>query len=262
LQGYDLRMIRFPEVPHGEALVVSASTYVAYRVCPQQAVARLEGRYPNETRLSFRGALSHRLFARHLTIGPIADGDLEQVCREEIGQGLNPTMGRLGMRPSDLRGLISEAGELYARFKSRPVAGFERAEVALEVDAAPGVTLKGTVDAVFGGAEGSRLVDWKTGQLGHADHQLTFYSLVWALECGELPALVEAVSVATGERLERQPTLAEVEACAELVADLVTRARAAFSSGAPVARVAGPWCGYCPVLEDCAEGQAATAMAS
>lgn len=254
-------MVRFPTIAAGEPISVSASTYVAYRTCPEQAIARLRGQYPADTRLSFRGGLAHRVFARHLNEGAIEPDDFARVCREEIGQGLNPAIGRLGLRPSELRGLITEIGELYERFKRFPSEGFRNAEVALESQPAEGVTVKGKVDAVFDDPGGVRLIDWKTGQLGAADHQLTFYAMLWALEHRELPATVEAVSVATGERYAVAPDMAALESCAELVADLVRRARESFASGAPAARFAGPWCRYCPVLGDCPEGAAAVTMA-
>ncbi len=258
---YDSGVISFPPVAPGEPLVISASTFVTYRTCPDQAVARLRGRYPADTRRSFRGGLAHRVFARHLTSGEIAAADFAQVCREEIGMGLNAAVGRLGLRPSDLRGLIEEAAELYGRFKRFPDAGFRDAEVSLDVEPAPGVTLRGTVDAVFEDDGAVRLVDWKTGGLGAARHQLSFYAMCWALERDALPSTVEAVSVGTGERLEERPTVASVTDCAELVGDLVSRARSALAGGGHLARVAGPWCSYCPVSAECPEGSAAAAMA-
>ena len=254
-------VLRFPSVVAGDPVVVSASTYMSYRTCPEQAVARLRGHYPADTRASFRGGLAHRVFARHLAEGPIEVEALQSVCREEIGQALNPAMGRVGLKPSELKGLITEIGDLYARFKRFPTEGFRNAEVALSHEPAAGVTLKGTIDAVFADDGAVRLVDWKTGQLGNARHQLMFYASLWALERGRLPDQVEAVSVATGERLEAHPTSADATACLELVADLVSRAREAFASQTPLARVGGPWCRYCPVLEGCAEGTAAVALA-
>ncbi len=254
-------MLRFPAVVAGDPVVVSASTYLTYRTCPHQAVARLDGHYPADTRASFRGGLAHRVFARHLSTGPISAAAFESACREEIGAALNPAMGRVGLKPSELRGLITEIGELYARFKRLPVEGFRAAEVALEHELAGRVVLKGTVDAVFGEDDAVRLVDWKTGQLGPARHQLSFYATLWALERGSLPSVVEAVSVATGERLETTPTTADAEACLEIVADLVSRARERFATGRTIARVAGPWCRYCPVLEGCDEGAAAVSIA-
>ena len=257
VKSYDLGVLAFPQVVPGEPVVVSASSYVAYRTCPEQAVARLRGHYPRDTRLSFRGGLAHRVFARHLNEGNIDEADFESVCREEIGQALNPSMGRVGLKPSELRGVISEIGELYQRFKRFPNAGFNAAEISIRSEQAGDVTLKGTIDAVFVDDGSIRLVDWKTGQLGAADHQLIFYAALWALERGSLPARVEAVSVATGERLERTPTLDDATSCLELVADFVSRARESFVDGGPLARVAGPWCRYCPVVDSCDEGAAA-----
>ena len=85
--------------------------------------------------------------------------------------------------------------------------------MALESVPAEGVTLRGKVDAVFDeGEAGSRLTDWKTGSLGDPGPQLGFYALLWALERGDLPGRVEAVSLASGERVEEVPTRAGVQA--------------------------------------------------
>jgi hypothetical protein len=253
--------VSFPPVEPGEDLVVSATTFVSFERCPDQAAARLRGIYGAESRSSFVGGLAHRIFARHLRDGPIPDGGLESACREEIGGGMNAKLGSLGMKPSELSGVIREVAGLYQRFKSLGVDGFEGAEVFLEVVPSDGVTLRGSVDAVFGGGqEGTRLVDWKTGGLESSDRQLAFYAMLWALEKGEPPGVVEAVSVATGERIREVPTRAGIEETAAKVASMISRLRTAWSQGEDLARIAGPWCSWCPLLEECAEGQAATAI--
>ncbi len=251
-------VIAFPAVPAGPDVVVSASTYLVYRQCPEQAAGRLRGEYGPDTARSFVGGLSHRIFARHLRDGPIEAGAVQQACREEIGAGMNPKLASLGLRPSALAGLIREVGDLYDRFKAQAFSGFVAAEVALEAQPAPGVTLRGAVDAVFDDDGTSCLVDWKTGRVPEAAvHQLGFYALLWALERGELPGRVEAVSVQTGERREAAPTLPEVAATADAVAGMVTALREAWSAGRDALRVGGPWCRYCPQVDECAEGQAA-----
>jgi RecB family exonuclease len=177
-----------------------------------------------------------------------------------IGQNLNPKIGALGLRPSQLDAVICEVGDLYQRFKRLTVEGFRSAEVALEVEPADGVTLRGVVDAVFdqpGG--GARLVDWKTGALGDVEDQLAFYVLLWALERHDLPARIEAVSVGSGERFGEVPDRAAAEETAQRVADLVSSLRSAFDSGDDLERRGGPWCSFCPLLDGCAEGRAATA---
>ncbi|MFO7699912.1 MAG: hypothetical protein R6W79_04835, partial [Acidimicrobiia bacterium] len=72
-------METFDRVPEGERLIVSATLFVTYRRCPQQALARVRGVYAAPTRASFKGALVHRLIARHLSSGPIDDGELALV---------------------------------------------------------------------------------------------------------------------------------------------------------------------------------------
>lgn len=171
---------------------------------------------------------------------------------------MNMKVKDLGLKPSTIRNLISEVGELYDRFKTLSSEGFRAAEVSITVEPTVGVVLKGSVDAVFDeGVAGVRLIDWKTGQLGASDDQLAFYTLLWALDRGELPGRVEAMSVKTGERSTSVPSLAEVTATAAAVAELVSSVRLASVDQSDLERTAGPWCRYCPVVESCAEGSAA-----
>lgn len=252
-------VVEFPQVEPGEEIVVSATTFVTFERCPEQAAGRLRGIYPAESRASFLGGLAHRIFARHLTEGPIPGDRFLAACREEIGEHMNPKLSSLGLKPSQLDGVIGEVAELYERFKLLGAEGFEGAHVPLEVAPAEGVTLKGELDAVFdGGPSGVRLVDWKTGSLAGAQAQLAFYALLWALERGEIPGSVEAVSVGTGERLSEVPTDAGVQATADRVGQMVSVLRRSWVEGVPLARLAGPWCRWCPLLEDCDEGRTAT----
>lgn len=238
-------------------MVISATLYATYLRCPEQARARLAGRYPPESRESFRGMLAHRVFARHLEEGGLDNGDLDQVCREEIGKSLNPKMTALGMTPSRLRSVVAEVSDLYQRFKRFPVEGFAGAERQLHHEVAPGVELRGTVDAVFGEGESVRIVDWKTGGLGSAEPQLDFYGLLWHLIHGRPPMSVEAASVSSGERYTALPTVDSLAATAERVAAMAGELRSAFAAGTELQRTGGPWCRYCPLLDECGEGRAA-----
>lgn len=258
-------MIAFPPVPAGDSIKVSATTYLSFRQCPAQAEARLQGVYSAESKASFTGALAHRLFARHLNTGPIED--VNQAVREEIGTALNGKMAAIGIhRPSELTEMIREASALYDRFRHFPADGFEGAEISLEAEPSEGIKLIGKIDAVFREERpGPILRDWKTGSLGEPIEQLLFYALVWALERGEMVAAVEAVSLETGERMRRTPSIGELTVVARHIADLVTEFRTGWSSadsGATVRteRRGGPWCRYCPLLEDCPEGQSADAI--
>ena len=256
--------VEFPPIIDGDAVRVSATTYVAFRKCPESANARLQGIYGPDTRAAFLGSLAHRLFSRHLTAGPIASADFAQACREEIGgSSLNNKLAVLEMRPSTLAAAIEEARGLYERFTRLPAEGFEGAEVLIDVEPVQGVELVGRVDAVYReDIGGHRLVDWKTGELGAPEDQLLFYSLLWALEREELPAYVEAVSVRTGERYRTVPSSEDIGRVAEEVAELVNSMRSAWRAGDELERRGGPWCKFCPVLPDCAEGQATEALLS
>ena len=253
-------MIDFPPVVAGDAVKVSASTYLAFRQCPAQAQARYQRVYSAESKASFTGALAHRLFARHLQTGPIEN--LHQAVREEIGVGLNHKMVSLGLRrPSELEEVVRQVGALYDRFRRFPSDGFEAAEVELEVEPTDGVTLHGKIDAVYReGLAGPVLRDWKTGGLGEPLDQLMFYALVWALGHGELAGMVEAVSLQTGERVSRVPTRTMMKSVAQSVAELVNAMRRAWSSQTEVERRGGPWCRYCPLLSNCPEGQTVDAL--
>ena len=253
--------LAFPAVGPGEPIVLSATTFVAFGRCPEQAAGRLRGVFPAESRPGFVGGLAHRLFARHLSVGPISEEGFAMACREEIGAAMNPKLGALGLRPSELERVVEEAGGLYRRFCRLGLEGFAGAEVELEVVPAEGVTLRGTVDAVFDEGEGGmRLTDWKTGSLGDPVPQLAFYALLWALDRGDLPGRVEAVSLASGERFEEVPTRAGVEQTAAAAAVAASLLRAALATDAHLERAAGPWCRWCPLLDECEEGRAATAL--
>ena len=253
--------IRFPAVRPGEPITVSGTLFQTFERCPEQAAGRLRGRYGPESRPAFVGGLAHRVFARHLTRGPIPADEFGAACREEIGAGMNPKLGALGLKPSELQSVVDEVGALYERFRSLGADGFEGAEVPLEFEPADDVLLRGKVDAVFGdGSAGTRLVDWKTGALGEPATQLAFYALLWALERDEIPGRVEAVSVSSGERYEDVPTRSGLVETSARIAAMVETLREAFESGRELPREAGPWCRWCPLLDECTEGKAAKAV--
>lgn len=255
--------VPFPPVPAGPPIRISASTFLTFLQCPDAALARLRGEYGPDSPASFRGGLAHRIFARHLTGGPIAAEDFEQVCRQEIGGStLNHKMAGLHLKPSELRELIAEMAAMYERFTRMPQEGFVGAEVELAVEPVEGVELVGSVDAVYDVGGSVRLVDWKTGDLGDPEPQLRFYAMTWTLAERQRPAVIEAVSVRTGERLRFEPDPASIERTAVQVAELVGAVRKAWSSGREIGRRGGPGCRYCPLLQSCAEGAAALTLIS
>jgi hypothetical protein len=253
-------MLQFPEVAPGEDIVISATAFAAFLACPAKALGRYRGVYPPESPEAFRGMLAHRVFARHLVEGPVSHEELPQVCREEIGKSMNPKLVDLALRPSRLTAIIDEVGDLHQRFTRFPTDGFMAAEVSLEFSPAPGLVLRGMVDAVFGDEEAVRIVDWKTGSLGDAEPQLAFYAMVWVLERGELPASTEAASVATGERYEEIPTPATVAATISQVAAMAGEIRRARATDTDLERRGGPWCRWCPLLDGCSEGSSTLAL--
>lgn len=256
--------VPIPHVIPGDELRVSASTYVTWKKCPESASVRLQGIYGPDSKPAFLGTLAHRIFARHLSAGPIAGEEFVQACREEIGgSSLNNKLGGLELKPSTLAGVIEEVRSLYERFVKFPGEGFESSEVTLDHDVEGDIKLVGTIDAVFReDLGGHRLVDWKTGELGDAEAQLLFYAFLWALEKGELPAEVEAVSVKTGERLRAVPSSQDIQEVSTDVGQMVNDIRRAWEDGNGLERRGGPWCRYCPILEDCQEGRSTTALLS
>ena len=254
-------MIALPTIVAGEPIRVAASTYADYLSCPDSAMARLRGEYGPDSIPSLRGGLAHQIFARHLTMGPIGAADFAAVCKEEIGgSNLNHKLGSLKLKPSVLSGVISEVQDLYDRFRSFPTEGFGDAEVFIEHETDPEVTMVGKVDAYFEDPAGVRLVDWKTGDLVEPLAQLRFYALLWTLDRGEIPACVEAVSVKSGERQREQPTLETVEETAAQVVELINQVRGSWESGSDLPRYGGPGCRYCPMLDRCEEGSAAVSI--
>lgn len=251
-------MIPFPEVIPGEPVKISATTYLSYRRCPAQAEARFRHIYEPESTPTFRGALAHRLFARHLRSGEISD--VEQACREEIGGGLNHRLVALGSRPSELRSVIADCGALYQRFRLLGVDGFSEAEVQINVEPAEGVQLVGQLDAVFTEADGERIVDWKTGNLGEPLYQLHFYALLWALERDRIPLRLEAVSVQTGETFEARPSRTDLVEVASELASMVSTLRKSWQDSVAVETRGGPWCRHCPILSGCVEGTSSVAL--
>jgi len=253
-------MASFDDLAPGEPLTVSATLYTTYRQCPQQALGRLQGLYPPTTRASFKGSLAHRIFARHLQSGPIATNEFELVCRSEAGSNLGEAMASLHMKPSEFQAVVAEIADLYEQFDAIPLDGFVEAEAPLDVTPAPGVRLRGRVDAVFqeDSDEGVRIVDWKTGvDLSGAGPQLDFYAMAWAEVHGSQPALLEALSIRTGEKVVRTPTDTEVDRVRDEVVSMIGELRAAIETGVDLQRTAGPHCRWCPLLDDCVEGSTA-----
>jgi PD-(D/E)XK nuclease superfamily len=260
-RAYHQLVIPLPPIEVGEPMTVSATLYKTYLACPQQALGRLRGEFPPDSLAAFKGSLAHRLFARHLVDGPIQD--VTAACREEIGIGkLNVKLQNLGIgKPSALAPVIAEVGDLYTRFKRFPTDGFRSAEVSIEADIGADVRLVGLVDAIFDEVNGTRIVDWKTGAfVDDTDGQLDFYCHAWVQQHGELPAMAEAVSVKTGERSTLEPTLERATATGAAVVEMVNTLRRAFREREELERRAGPHCRWCPLLDGCAEGRAATAV--
>lgn len=255
----------FPEVLPGDPLRISASTFQTWKRCPASAEARFAGLFAPDSKVSFSGSLAHLIFKRHLVDGPIADADFAMVCRQEIGKSdtLNFKLAGAGLnRMSALEPVFAEVRDLYHRFVRLPTTGFAGSEVELDHEIAVSqLTLLGKIDAVFEDRDGQwRLVDWKSGALGEPEAQLGFYAMLWMLARGELPVSIEAYSVRSGEVYRSRPTEGDVAATAAEVAGMVSEMRSGWAAGEAARKSPGPWCRWCPLREDCAEGQAVAAF--
>lgn len=256
-------IVHIPDIPSGEPLRISASGYISYLNCPSLFGARLDGKYGAESVASFRGALAHAVFARHLEGGEIAEHEFDNVCRRAIGGSvINYKMANLGLGITGVRETIAEVGEMYQRFKKLPSDGFRASEIHLEADLVKDIVLLGRIDAVYDDDGGVRLVDWKSGDLGDVAQQLDFYALLWYLDSGDLPTTIEAFSVQSGEQYRSHPSQATVAATAVRVAEMATTVRQSTTLDEPLDRVPGMYCKYCPILDECSEGQAAARVAS
>ncbi len=251
-------MSPFKPIVSAEEFPVSATLYVTYLKCPQQALARLRGVYPAPSKALLRGSLAHRIFARHLVEGPIPDAEFVQVCKVEVGTHLSRQMTSLALKASEFRQITAEVTELYETFKLLPVEGFVDAEVDVGSRPVQGVVIRGRVDAVFRDEDGVRIADWKTGAyLDDAEAQLEFYAMAWWHTEGSVPATLEAVSLKTGEKRVSKPGDDDVQTTESRVAEMITILRGAMDGRVELSRRAGPHCSWCPLLEECDEGRVA-----
>ena len=81
--------------------------------------------------------------------------------------------------------------------------------------------------------------------------------MAWEEVFGKRPDTLEAVSIRTGKKIIRSPTDGDVERVRRNVAAMVRELRVAMAHGRELPRTARPFCLWCPLLEDCAEGAAA-----
>lgn len=236
-------------------LKLSATLYTTWKRCPAQARARLDGHYPPDTIDTFRGLLAHRIFARHLRDGPISPLEFSKVCRSEIGSSnLNYKVAELGLKPREVESVILVVGDLYRRFpRVARAQNVSNVEVQLDHELDTGILLTGRIDAISNGTAGPAvLIDWKTGELGDAADQLRFYAVLYTLARSTMPLEVRAISIQTGEMLSEwvdHKTIIDTEL--ELI-DCIADLRSDVRLETP-----GPYCRWCPILEECTVGRRA-----
>lgn len=260
---YDGCVNPFDDRLAGEPLNISATLFTVYAKCPQQALGRVQGIYGPPSVAAFKGNLAHKVFASHLEDGEIPESGFEQRCKEMVGRHFGEQMASLHMTSSGFSDLVAQVAALYERFKMLSTDGFSVAETPFNFDIGNGLTLRGRIDAVYDDEDGKRIVDWKTGAfLGDAEPQLAFYAMAWTMLHDELPSATQASSLATGENLHISPTQESIAATIRSVGDMIDRLREAIQAGSELARVAGPYCQWCPLLDTCEEGSSALAILS
>ena len=134
-------------------------------------------------------------------------------------------------------------------------------ESKLYVDLCAGrIVLAGKVDLSLGRAEGQRagkvLVDLKTGR-AHASHRedLRFYALIEAIRLGVPPRRLATHYLDSGRLDPEEVTVDLLDAAVARTVDGVLAMVELTDPDRDLVRKPGPACGWCPLAEDCPEGQ-------
>jgi hypothetical protein len=119
-------------------------------------------------------------------------------------------------------------------------------------DRGAALELRATFDARRGPPGGHRLLVVRPRPGPGDEPTARFVALSYALACGEVP---ETVAFGYRGSLTRRAVGMGAEGLTGAVENVARIASWLRGGGAPTQQ--GPWCGHCPVLEGCAEGQAA-----
>jgi DNA helicase-2/ATP-dependent DNA helicase PcrA len=231
----DLPPVVEPPLPR-----LAVTGVVSYARCPRQCFWDVVERRPRPLRPAAR-------------IGSLVHGWIE---REAAGQG---SLLAADLEPDPW------IAELKAAFLASPWAG--RRPRAVErpfVLSAGGTTVRGRVDAVYDGdgTAALEIVDFKTGRRpaaddGGAGFQLGLYALA-AVDCwGREPGGLRTTEwyVREGAGVSRGWDAAAVDAVRERLGEILDEVAAGRFGPVP-----GSYCGRCPHIAACPEGQAATAI--
>jgi CRISPR/Cas system-associated exonuclease Cas4 (RecB family) len=170
-----------------------------------------------------------------------------------------------GLGEAERAELRSEANDRVAKFLEcwpplprswRPVT-----ESSVRQDVcAERIVLRGKVDLTLGVPDGlvagKVLVDLKTGatKAAHLD-DLRFYALVETLRLGTPPLRLGTYYLDQGRLLPEDVTEALLETTVQRVVDGVERMIELETKARPPVRRPGPACRWCPLQEDCDDGQ-------
>jgi hypothetical protein len=129
------------------------------------------------------------------------------------------------------------------------------------------VTLQGKVDLQLGQPEGTTagkvLVDFKTGRFSPSHlEDLRFYALIETLRIGTPPRRVASYYLDQGRFIPEEVTVAQLETTVvRVVAGIEKMVMLEDTTRVP-RKITGPACRWCPLLDDCDEGQSAIAATS
>ncbi|HUP74520.1 MAG TPA: PD-(D/E)XK nuclease family protein [Acidimicrobiales bacterium] len=129
------------------------------------------------------------------------------------------------------------------------------------------VTLQGKVDLQLGQPEGTTagkvLVDFKTGRFSPAHlEDLRFYALIETLRIGTPPRRVASYYLDQGRFIPEEVTVAQLETTVMRVVAGIEKMVMLEDSARVPRKITGPACRWCPLLDDCDEGQSAVAATS
>jgi hypothetical protein len=253
-------------IPNNESLFLSKHLLTQLMGC--------EKRYIAESQESFewsiptaRGTLSHK--AIELSIfwqGPKDPLTLTDAALNRAEQGTDYMADWIrGLSEGDRAQLCGEVNSRVGSFletwpplekRWKPML-----ETPIRVELAEGkVVLSGKVDLTLGSAGGNTagkvIVDFKTGKFSPAHRDdLRFYALLDTIRIGVPPRLVASYYLDQGEFSPEIISEDVLESTVGRISDGITRlTELRFEQRAPSTQP-GPPCRWCPVSEDCIDGQ-------
>jgi hypothetical protein len=219
-----------------------------------------------------RGAIAHRAvqLSVHWTgdVVPVTlvDEAIERICGEE--RGIADWLNRLG--PADGADLRARSVEYVTKFlecfPQLDGKWFPVTESTMQYPRVGSIVLRARVDLTLGrprGRESSKvIIDVKTGRL-HQRHRedLRFYALIETLSRHVPPRLLVTYSLDSGSADREETTEAVLRSSLRRTLDAIERMVEIRYEEREPKRTSGPACRWCPLRNECSEGQAWIAAA-